>query len=159
MKSKKFFTLLTTALSFSMLEAGNVYAKEVNLYEQPTANAKVVAKVDLSSGVIPIFTAKDGVWTKVGDPRNGNVGWLKSTDIKTNAISFTQRIVTDGAQPQTYQVFQFGVPTLSEKQIKTVNDNFLASQQNIQKAMQEMMHNMNDVFKQQMRLFEPPLAK
>lgn len=60
---------------------------------------------------------------KVGDPRNGNVGWVKTTDLgsgtDTSAITFTQKVIHDGNTPYTYQFIQYGQPQkLTAEQIK-----------------------------------------
>jgi SH3-like domain-containing protein len=84
-------------------------AKDINLYDQPDEKAKVIGTVDLSAGIIPILTPKEGSWIKVADPRNGNVGWIKSNEMNADggnpsAVTFTQRVINNGSGPQYDQM-------------------------------------------------------
>ena len=86
------FSALTSFVIFSFTSMA--LAKEVNLYDQPKTDAKVIGRVDLATGVVPIFTSKEGDWMKVGDPKDGNVGWIKSNEMTTPgapiSFSYTQ---------------------------------------------------------------------
>lgn len=132
----------------------NVFAKTINLYEQPKTDAKVVSSVDLSAGIIPIYTPKEGKWVKVADPRNGNVGWVQSSDLSSGAsstFSFTQSISNGDKAPITYKFIQFGEPaqlTKEQKQdmMKEVQTQQKAIQQSIQTMMQEMDQQFNSHF-------------
>lgn len=134
-------------LSLAMLLApiGIALAKEINLYEQPNTNAKVVAKLDLAAGVVPIYSTDSGDWTKVGDPRNGNTGWIKSSDMQTSndPVRFTQQVFSDASGPQAYQIFQYGNPKpmdpeQSKKFIKDMEARQQAMQENMQREIAEM---------------------
>lgn len=125
-------------------------AKNINLYDQPKADAKVVGTIDSDTGIIPIFTPKDNkAWVKVADPRNGNVGWIKNSDIDTGATSgftFTQHTISSGKGPGTYQVFQFGTPNqqISPEQAQKMINQIQARQQAIQEDTAKMMQ---DIYK------------
>ncbi len=127
-----------------------VFAKEISLYDQPKSDAKAVAAIDLSAGIIPIYTPKEGNWVKIADPRNGNVGWVKSSDLNSagtsqSIFSFTQSI--DNKTPTTYRIIQFGQPTkLTPEQTKTLVNQMQTEQQEMQKSMQNMMRDMNQLF-------------
>jgi SH3-like domain-containing protein len=84
---RRFFSI--SALFITALLAASVsFAKNINLYEQPKTDAKVVATIDPAQGIVPIYTPDKSEWVKIGDPRNGNVGWVKSSDLaKAGAIS------------------------------------------------------------------------
>ena len=121
----------------TMLAASSV-AKPVNLYEQPNANSKMVETVDSSSSIITIFTPKDSDWIKVADPRNGNVGWIKASDLGNNKLSIN--VITTGDSPNSYQIIQFGnTKFFTTEQIQQVVKNIELRQQTIQKDMQKMM--------------------
>ena len=130
----------------------NALAQTITLYDQPNQNAKVVGTADLSSGIIPIFTPEKGSeWMKVADPRNGNVGWIKSSDIKNargaeNTVTFSQKIISNGTQPHTYQVIQFGNPPtkMSDEQVKAFVEKMQKQQQQLQQSFQGIIKNMND---------------
>jgi hypothetical protein len=139
-----FITLIT--LIFSSFCS----AKTLTLYDQPKADAKSVGTIDSEAGIIPIFTPKDSTWIKVADPRNGNVGWIKSSDLKntdSKGFSFTQKIVTTGEGPQSY-VIQFGAPKMltpeqSQAFIKRIQEQTQNIQKDTQRMMEEMFKNVN----------------
>lgn len=136
---------LGTAMLLSPLA---LFAKEVNLYDQPNANAKIVSKIDLAAGVIPIFTPQPGDWMKVGDPNNGNTGWVKTADVKNvkGSVSFSQQIYSDASGPGI-QVFQFGNPKQlsAEEQQKFMKD-MESRQQAMRQTMQHEIEEMNRHF-------------
>lgn len=123
------------------------WANEINLYEQPKTEAKVVGKIDLSAGVIPIFTPK-GDWIKVADPQNGNVGWIKSTDLNAgtgnSTVTFTQRIINNGKGPSSYQVIEFGQPgkKLTDKEAQEMTKRIELQRQTIQQSAQKVINDM-----------------
>lgn len=124
------------------------FAKIINLYEEPKKDSKMIGKIDSESGFVPIFTSKAGDWMKVGDPKNGNVGWIQSSDLSTSngnitGFTFSQRVVNSDKGPQSY-VVQFGTPKpISSKEAQNMIKQMEARQQQIQKEMQKMMQ---DVF-------------
>lgn len=126
-------------------------AKILTLYDQPQANAKTVGTIDSDAGLIPIYTPKnDTHWIKVADPKNGNVGWIKSSDLDmkgTNAFSFTQKVISTGNGPNSY-VIQFGNPQLltpeqSKEFYQRLQEQSKRIQQNAEKMMEEMFKNVN----------------
>ncbi|HEX4044892.1 MAG TPA: SH3 domain-containing protein, partial [Gammaproteobacteria bacterium] len=156
MKLANKISLLLCALTVGVSAAS--FAKEINLLDQPTANAKVIGTIDAAAGVIPIYSSKAGDWIKVGDPRNGNVGWIKSSDLSGKpgepaAFTFTQRITNDGKNPQTYQVI-YGQPAkFDNKDIQNMLQKLQLQQQSIQQSMQkaveEMMNDFNKLYQLQ----------
>lgn len=149
----KLSTLMTALLSLTVM--ANVSAKEISLYDEPKPDAKVIGKVDITSGVVPIFTSKEGDWMKVGDPRNGNVGWLKSSEMATpgepTSITFTQKIVQDKNGPRNIQLLQYGNPQkLSPEQVADFQKKMFEQQKMIQeysqKAFEEMTNQMNKLY-------------
>ncbi|HSW69877.1 MAG TPA: SH3 domain-containing protein [Gammaproteobacteria bacterium] len=147
---RKLTSLFFTIAAF--LIASVCFAKNINLYEEPKTDAKIVGTIDPSTGIIPIFTPQEGGWVKVGNPNNGNVGWVKSEDLAKSSttptgFSFSQKIESTGKGPETY-VFKLGIPTsLSKEQsealYKQIQKQQAAIQQGIQKIIQNTFTNFN----------------
>jgi hypothetical protein len=143
MSFKQFFTAL-----FSFFIATSLsFAKNLNLYDLPKDGSKVVGTIDSATGIIPIFSPKDVNWVKVADPKNGNVGWIKSTDLNSaNGSNFSFKVITTGSGPNSYQVVQFGSPQpFTSEQAKTIMKNMEVRQQQLQKDIQKMMQNMLNI--------------
>ena len=128
-------------------------AKIINLYEQPKSDAKVIGTIDPSNGIIPIFTPKEGGWVKVGNPNNGNVGWVKLTDLgeagkTSNGFSFSQKVENTGSGPGTY-VIKLGIPQLTKEQTaalyKQIEAQQAIMQQSIQKVIKDVFTNYNQM--------------
>lgn len=125
------------------------FAKPITLYDQPKTDAKTVGTLNSEEGMVVIFTPKPGDWVKVGDPNNGNVGWIKSSDLSNSAataggFSFTQKITNTGKGPETV-IIQFGIPKkLTAEQTQALTKQIKLQQENIQKNIQNMM---NDMYK------------
>lgn len=124
-------------------------AKTITLYDQPKADAKNVGTIDLDSGLIPIFTPKDNKeWVKVADPKNGNVGWVKNTDLKgstaESSFTYTQKMISNGKSPQGY-IVQYGVPQpLTPEQSQALFKQMQLHEKAIQDDINHMMHDMYD---------------
>lgn len=145
-------TLITTALP-SLALAG-----QLALHSQPNNASAVVAKVATEQRLIPIFTPKQGDWIKVANPQNGDVGWVRFTDLAGTStpkgkpqVSFSQRIVRQSDNPatgsQVYRVIEYSGP----KKLKPADVNKLVKamrqrQQSMDKMMQQMMSNMQRDF-------------
>lgn len=143
---KSFYRL--SLLSFAALSclslSGLALAKNINLYDQPQTASKVVGTIDTSSGIISIYSPEKSEWMKVGDPKNGNVGWVKKTDLGDTKINFN--IITNGKGGQNYQVFQFGNGSAystedAAKTMKEIEARQQVIQQEMQKAMQQIYQN------------------
>jgi hypothetical protein len=163
MKTKKIrFSLISAAMaSLAVLSFSSAAsAQSISLYEQPSPSAKVIGSADLSSGIIPIYTPPNNKdWIKIADPRNGNVGWIKSSELKSakggeSNVTFTQKIISTDKQPNSYQVMQFGpngiqTNMMNNEQIKAFTQKMRIEQQSLQNSFQNIMKNMNDVIQQQ----------
>jgi hypothetical protein len=148
-----------------------VYAKEINLFEQPRSDAKIMGKVDLADGIIPIYTPQDqkgDQWIKIADPRNGNTGWVKSKDLDTtgsfqSTVTFSQSTGEGGKPSGGYQVIQFGQRNnLTEEQKKDMIKDMQLKQQkfyeSVQKYMDGTMRNMNYIFNNDGFMRDPAIA-
>lgn len=157
LRSCRLFLSLIIMVFFST----SVIAKEVNLYENADVASKIVGKIDIAKGIVPIFTKPDGTWMKVGDPRNGNVGWVKTSDLANtgtgaSSFSYQQQIINDGkGVPRAYQVMQFGNDDKAaiekrgqefNKQITNPNNTI---EQNIQSVIQTISPELNKIYQQQ----------
>lgn len=162
MTTKRHFFYLISSFILVLFFSLPANAKEISLYSDPQDTSKVIGKIDASLGVVPIFSSKDGKWMKVGDPRNGNVGWIKSNEVMgqhSSSFTFIQRTIDDGKEPQTYQLIQFGqpqtlTPEQSNAQAKKIQAQQQAIQQNMQKTIQNMLEGINSFYKQQDTLFQ-----
>ena len=141
---KKIFPLLIAVLP--LIFASLCFAKTINLYDQPKADAKVIGTVDSDKGIIPIFTPKEGQWIKVGNPSNGNVGWVKMSDLNAppgamTEFTFMQHMLNGDKNQQ-----------LTPEQIKQMQ----LQQQQIQESMKKMMQ---DMFKDMGNVINPIFDK
>lgn len=147
--------------------AGNIAAKPLKLYDQPKADAKVVGSIESSNGVVPIYTPEHSDWMKVGDPKNGNVGWINVNDLSDNSgssatqFSMTQKTIETKSGPKTVQMVEFSTPkTMTpqeslalQKEIQTRQDNL---QKSIQKMMQDFYRQMSNYYMQNPTTFGSP---
>lgn len=142
----RFLTLLALLCTLST----PLFAKDISLYDQPQSNAKVIGTIDTAKGVVPIFTSKDGTWVKVGDPQNGTVGWIKSNDLGgSKNVTFSQKIITDGAPSEQTYVIQYGNPP-DQKQVQEMMQKLQIQQRNFQEAMKNMMQDMGKIWQEMM---------
>lgn len=116
-------------------------AKSINIYAEPNEKSKLVETMNADNGVITIFQPKNSIWIKVADPQNGNVGWMKASDL-TNA-QFNLKIIQSNTSPHHYQVIQYGnVPPENNQSIAMTIEQMEKRQQMLQKEMQQNMQNM-----------------
>ncbi|AAO91516.1 SH3 domain-containing protein [Coxiella burnetii] len=69
-----FFCILSGSITYATTQQSQQSSPQVNLYEKPQSNAKILQKLSPAERLIPIYRQKG--WIKVGDPRNGEVGWV-----------------------------------------------------------------------------------
>ena len=150
-----FLTLMTACL---IPAAAN--AKAVNLMADPSDSAKVVGTIDLANGIVPIFTPKDGLWMKVGDPRNGNTGWIKNSDLKDSqgtVVSVSQNISEDKNGGKTQSVdMSYGKP-MTPEQKQMMQQQLLQQQQNAAQSMvviQKNLDEMKKLYNQQFQIMQ-----
>lgn len=121
--------------------SGSVFAKTINLYDQPKEDGKVVANVDLAVGLINIYIPKEGGWVKVGDPRNGNVGWVKSSDLTNVPLSYNMTQSQNGVN--TYHIVQYGhAKPYTPEQMKAAVQEMQKREAALERDMQLVMHDM-----------------
>lgn len=69
-----FSCILSGSITYATTQQSQQSSPQVNLYEKPQSNAKILQKLSPAERLIPIYRQKG--WIKVGDPRNGEVGWV-----------------------------------------------------------------------------------
>jgi hypothetical protein len=156
MTMNKLALLMLASISAGLVSTVAV-AKEITLFEQPNDKAKIVGTVDLAVGIIPIFTPKDSQWVKIADPRNGNTGWVKTSDLSPNgssSFSFSTRYISDDKNKNRgYQLIQIGdTDSKSNQQIQSqllkLQEQQAAIQQSVNKSIENMVKDMNKLYKQ-----------
>jgi hypothetical protein len=138
-------------------------ANMIKMHEQPTDTSRIAGTIDLSAGVIPIFTPKNSQWIKVADPVNGNTGWIKNSDLKDsqgNIITFSQQVTNSGSG-QTVQMMQSSGNTLTPEQKKKLETQVQEQEQfaketvlKAQKNMSEIMENLKKLYQQQLDIMQ-----
>ncbi len=127
----------------------NLFAKTINLYDQPNASAKMIGTIDSEKGLIPIFTPKDGQWIKIANPLDGTVGWAKTSDLtiqNKNGYTISEQVVNQGHGPQTF-IIKFGEPKpLTEAQKAELTKKMQERQQLFQQNMQHMLQDIYTQF-------------
>lgn len=127
-------------------------AKSITLYDQPKANAKIAGSINSDKGIVTIFTPKDSDWVKIADPTNGNVGWVKASDL--SGAGFSYNMMTTGSGPKSSQIIQFnGWQQLNSQEMRNAVQQLYKQQQAVEKEMQKNMHDLFTVFNQQLQNF------
>lgn len=147
------------ALIAACLVPASSMANTINLHDQPMDQSKITGTVDLSTGIIPIYTPKDSQWTKVADPRNGNTGWIKNSELKDskgNIITFSQNVTDNGGKSVT---MTYGNMTPEQK--KTLETQMQQQQKDtqeyllkIQQGSNQVMDGLKKIYQQQMELMQ-----
>ncbi|WP_267256415.1 SH3 domain-containing protein [Coxiella endosymbiont of Ornithodoros maritimus] len=65
---------MSGSITYATTQQSQQSSPPVNLYEKPQSNAKILKTLSPTVRLILIYHQKD--WVKVGDPRNGEIGWL-----------------------------------------------------------------------------------
>lgn len=146
MKSLLFSSLF---ISLAALVSSNVFAKTINLYDQPNSTAKMIGTIDSEKGLIPIFTPKDGQWIKIANPLDGTVGWAKTSDLKIdnkNGYTISEQVINQGNGPQSF-IIKFGeAKPLTDAQKAELTKKMQERQQLFQKTMQHVLQDFSTQF-------------
>lgn len=149
-KKSRIFSFMLSAIAMALSSVA--LANTVNLYAEPNDNAKVIDTIDVSAGVVPIFTSQDGVWMKVGNSKNGEVGWVKSNDLKSGPVipalfDYTHKVINNGNTQNAPQFIQLNsAPALTPEQQNKLIQGQKQIQQNMQNGAQEIMNGMQQIF-------------
>lgn len=140
-KNTALFAAVLSTLSMTLCQA-----KPISLYDQPAANAKIIGSIETDHGLIPIYQPQNSDWMKVGDPNNGNIGWIKQSELKNASnVNITQRYISTGNQAVGTQGFQItnGIPKmLSPQETQNAIKKMQEKQKALQKELSDIMSNL-----------------
>lgn len=155
-KLMKRYTLPLLAIS-TILFSSISFANSINLFLEPKADSKIVATADSSAGVITIYAPKNSSWIKVADPRNGNVGWIKSREMGNTNISVN--IARTGNGPAHFRYIQYtGNRNVSQQEIDADFRRMQQRQMLMQRRMAHMFEEMYGMFSQPTPVFMPVIV-
>src|SRR5437762_10466083 len=137
MKLRNFFVFSGLLLGlFTQLS----FAKTINMYEQPKKGSKIISTIDTKAGIINIFTPEESLWTKVADPRNGNVGWIEIKELNDPNTVVSYNVTTTENGGNSSSVVQFGnTGPQTKEQLQNTIKALQQRQQELQQTMQKMM--------------------
>lgn len=147
----KIFLLFIVCIFFTIpcfASTTTLVNNDLQLRDTPQDNAKIIATIPHGKPYIPIFS--ENGWTKIGDPSNGNVGWINNSQLKSAAPFkiFIHRQEDKPSSNGNYQIIEFSGNPFNQQQI----DNFLKQMQsqqvNFQKLMNQFMEQNADTFKE-----------
>jgi len=129
--------LLTSSLLAVMaFGAATAFAKTINLYSEPKTDSKVTGTVNTENGVTIVYTPKSGEWIKIANPANGDVGWVKLSDLGGN--NYNIRVISAGDGAHSYSFYQSGGNTVQYSQ-----EQFDKQMQQFEKQQRMMQIHMN----------------
>ncbi|PSV30916.1 hypothetical protein C9J44_20335 [Photobacterium sp. GB-27] len=139
--------------------AANNTTETIKLYQEPNVSAKVIETIKTDVPLITIY--KNEGWSKVGDPSNGQTGWIQTVDLKNvdsasanvQPNQTTKTVKTDNGEktvtkgtvqtpqgPMNYEIVQF----------QSKGDNAKVDKAKVDKAffkqLQQQQIEMNNVF-------------
>ena len=158
--SSIFFCILSGNITYATTQQSQQSSPPVNLYEKPQSNAKILKTLSPTVHLVSIYHQKD--WIKVGDPRNGEIGWVNQAQY--------QKALKAYYQPNVQTVFirteynEKGKPTidivaykngkkLTSKETQKLYDQIKAQQAKESRYIQRVFWCMDDLMAQQMRAF------
>jgi SH3-like domain-containing protein len=113
---KRFMMIFLSLLSFSVMAA------PLSLYQNPDSKSNVIASVKEGQAIIPIFNQGD--WVKIGDPTNGNVGWVTKAALQKSGYPQMSMQISGTKNPQ---------------EVKKMMDNMQKQQAEFQSAISKYM--------------------
>lgn len=151
------------SLALYLLCLNLALAEVVVLHQDPKAGSPNIGSIDLSKGVVPIYSPKNSEWVKVADPNNGNVGWIKQSDFKNANSAFIQinqetKDAKGNTESSGYNL-HIGKPLdMNDPKVKAKINEMNQLQENVQRNMkiqiQDMVKSINDLYQKQMKLLE-----
>ena len=121
---KRFMIVFLGLISFSALAA------TLSLYQNPDSTSNVIGSVKEGQAIIPIFNRGD--WIKVGDPSNGNVGWVTKDMLQKSGYPQIAMKVSGSNNPKEVQ-----------KVIQEMQKQQAELQTSLSKYMQNNLENMS----------------
>jgi chaperonin cofactor prefoldin len=129
----------------------------IELHAAPSDTSKVIKTIDPWQKLVPIYKQKD--WLKVGDPENGQVGWVNIqkyqkmlSDLAKAAIQYVMVNVAgnpDEKDQNSIVGYKNGKKLTSEQSEKLMQQ-MEERQEQIRQKFQAIQDQMNDMFDQSM---------
>lgn len=141
MKKTIFLSILTIFSAFILTAfAAAKPPAGLNLYEKPDEKSQVIETIAPGSALVPIFNEKN--WTKVGDTKTGQVGWVNNETLKQYGASNTTTITkTINTSPgQALEVLQYNSQPLNQQQVEELMKNWKTTQENLNRSFNQMMN-------------------
>lgn len=134
---------------------------EIVIYQSPQANAAVVEKLSPNQRLVGIFNQGD--WIKVGDPRNGQTGWVNREQYQQAVNHYFQstiqtvyiRTASNDKSVPNVVAYQNG-KKLSDKEAKELYQRIQKQQLEQSQYMQKMFWNMQNVMDQDIHEINQP---
>jgi len=127
----------------------------LSLYAKSNLNSTVVSKVEVSQDLVPIFR-KEG-WIKVGNPRNGKVGWINKEQyhkaVNANFHRRAQTVFIEVDQNKTNPIitaYRNG-KKLTAEQAKVLYSKIQKRQARFNKQMRRFQRSMRVWYSREMR--------
>ena len=164
-----FMAMLCLISPFGFAKAKvNTTPTTVALYAEPSPHAKVITQIDPRDFFVRIYE-KDA-WMKIGNPRNGQVGWVSKSDYKAvlenlfkpkvdfTTFTLTAKAMPDAAGKYVVDAYKNG-KKLSQKeaqalfnkmqsQSETMQENFTRLQQDMSRSLMRSMKAFADNFQE-----------
>ena len=71
---RKILSIIAVLLGVSF--SSSIFANTLNIYEKPDENSTVKATMQRGEKIVPIFYTEKKDWVEVGNPQNGDIGWV-----------------------------------------------------------------------------------
>ena len=127
---KRFMVALLGLISFSALAA------TLSLYQNPDSKSNVIASVKEGQAIIPIF--HHGDWIKVGDPSNGNVGWVTKEALQKSGYPQVSMSVSGTKDPKEVQKMMDKIQKQQEEFQASISHYMQQSTENMTKLNQNL---------------------
>jgi hypothetical protein len=134
---------------------------EVIIYQSPQTNSTVVEKINPGERLVGIFNQGD--WIKVGDPRNGQTGWVNREQyqqvinkyFQSNIQTVYIRTASNDKNAPNIIAYQNG-KKLSDKDAKQLYQRIQKQQLEQTQYMQKVFWNMQNVMDQNIHELNQP---
>ena len=143
---------LTLASSLAMADSAQTTPQGFKIYTSNNFDSKVIETVPIHKNLTP-FYKKDG-WIKVGDPSNGNVGWInlkqaneavKADQPKLHKIVITEKIDGKDGPATTRTIEYYGTENMNKQQVLQIMQNMQRQQQLMKQEVNQEVQSMDNV--------------
>jgi hypothetical protein len=155
-------TLLVSGLALaSTPQQKEAQEPAVVLYSAPEQNAQVLEKVAPTKPLIPIFRQKE--WVKVGDPRDGKVGWVNKKQYRQAMRAWYRPNVktvfirsenNKNGKPEVNIIAYSNGKKLNEAQAKALYKQLQKNENQQWRQMNRFDRQMNKLLSRQMRMMD-----